>query len=233
MATSPTFLPPSDGANVAYYMQNFDQGCFNYHQIQFVVDALEKSNENPLVILPYKYCRNSFSIYMGSKSIRQVLSKKEKQILQKLTEKNQLYRVPGGCLDDYYWMLASVSNQTRSRNEVDLHVPTDNTEGRWPGTRPMLITNDQMRDHKLGLMEPRLFRRWTSCYIVNYSFTAFVKAESIDREIGFSTADFFSREIQRNETNTGAVWHFPVSDWDLDDRFCIRIPDIIRHRRIT
>jgi hypothetical protein len=205
-------------------MQNFDQGCFNYHQIQFVVDALEKSNENPLVVLPYKYCRNSFSIRVGSKTIRQVLSLKEKQILERLTRKNQLYRVPGGCLDDYYWMLASVSNQTRSRNDINLDVPTNNKEGRWPGTRPMLITNDQMRDHKLGLMEPRLFRRWTSCYIVNYSFTAFVRTESLDREISFSTSDFFSREIQRNESVSGTVWHFPVSDWDLNDRFIIRIP---------
>jgi hypothetical protein len=81
-----------------------------------------------------------------------------------------------------------------------------------------------MRDHKLELLEPRLFRRWASCHIVNYSFTAFVRGESIDREISFSTADFFSREIQSNEMKTGKVWHFPVSDWSLDDRFCVRIP---------
>lgn len=38
----------SDGANVAYYMQNFDRGCFNVHQIHFVVTALEGIGENPL-----------------------------------------------------------------------------------------------------------------------------------------------------------------------------------------
>lgn len=204
-------------------MQNFDSGCFNYHQIQFVVDALEKSNENPLVILPTKYFSSSFYINMGSRGFKQVSTKEDKQIMQKLRQKKQVYQVPARCLDDYYWMLASVSNQTRSRNNVDLDVPSDNAVGRWPGTRPMLITNDQMRDHKLGLMEPRLFRRWTSCYIVNYSFTAFVRAESLDREISFSTADFFSREIQKNETSSGTVWHFPVSDWDFDDRLCLRL----------
>ena len=139
-------------------------------------------------------------------------------------KKGQLYRVPSRCLDDYYWMLASVSNQTKSRNGVDLDVPVDNKDGRWPGARPMLISNDQMRDHKLGLFEPRLFRRWFGCYIVNYNFTAFVGRESVDREIGFSTADIFSREIQANETDAGTTWHIPVSDWNLDDRFCIRIP---------
>lgn len=205
-------------------MQNFDQGCFNYHQLQFVVDALEKSNETPLIVLPYKYCSKSFNIHMGTKSFRQTLSNDEFQIIDKLHKNGQLYRVPAQCLDDYYWMLASVSDQTLSRNGANLDVPHDNKEGRWPGTRPMLVTNDQMRDHKLGLMEPRLFRRWTSCYIVNYCFTAFVKGESIDREISFSTADFFSREIQANETSTGIAWHFPVSDWSLDDRLCVRIP---------
>jgi hypothetical protein len=121
-------------------------------------------------------------------------------------------------------MLASVSDQTSSRRDLDLDVHIENDCGRWPGARPMLISNDQMRDHKLGLLEPRLFRRWYSCYIVNYNFTAFVGKESVDREIGFSTADFFSREIQSNKTDAGTVWHIPVSDWKLDDRFCIRIP---------
>jgi hypothetical protein len=30
-------------------MQNFHDGIFNYHQINFVVDALEKMGENVLV----------------------------------------------------------------------------------------------------------------------------------------------------------------------------------------
>ena len=141
-----------------------------------------------------------------------------------LTKRGQLYRVPPMCLDDYYWMLASVSEQTKSRKDTDLDVSVDNAEGRWPGARPMLISNDQMRDHKLGLMEPRLFRRWFGCYMVNYNFTAFVGQESVDREIGFSTADFFSREIQGHETDSGTVWHIPVTEWKLDDRLCIRIP---------
>jgi hypothetical protein len=149
-----------------------------------------------------------------------------------LKRSGRVFKVPSGCLDDYYWMLASVSPQAMSRDGSDIYVATNNSEGRWPGTRPMLITNDQMRDHKLELMEPRLFRRWYSCHIVNYNFTAFVDDECIDREIGFSTADFFSREIQGNNTSSGSesddgvgtAWHFPVKDWDLNERFCIRVP---------
>ncbi len=205
-------------------MQNFDKGCFNFYQIQFLVDALESMGENPLVILPYKYLLNSFGIMNGTNYRAQHVSPNERNILNNLLDKGQLYRVPARCLDDFYWMLASVSDQTVSRNGIDIDVKPDSVDGKWPGARPMLISNDQMRDHKLGLLEPRLFRRWMSCYIVNYSFTAFVGKESADKEISFSTADIFSREIQCNQTNDGNAWHFPVRDWALDDRLCIRIP---------
>eukprot|EP00567_Pseudictyota_dubia_P013161 CAMPEP_0197438704 /NCGR_PEP_ID=MMETSP1175-20131217/5617_1 /TAXON_ID=1003142 /ORGANISM="Triceratium dubium, Strain CCMP147" /LENGTH=854 /DNA_ID=CAMNT_0042968483 /DNA_START=520 /DNA_END=3084 /DNA_ORIENTATION=+ len=229
--TGPPFTAVVDGANVAYYMQNFDQGRFNYHQIQFVVDALLSMKENPLVIVPYKYTTPSFLVHAGMGRGIQRLGEKEKAILEELTRQGRLWSVPPRCLDDFYWMLASVSDQTASRNGAVLDVLPNDDEGRWPGTRPMLISNDQMRDHKLELMEPRLYRRWYSCHLVNYNFTAFVDDECVDREIGFSTPDFFSREIQGNPSpaksggaGEGTAWHFPVGDWDLNDRFCVRIP---------
>ena len=128
-------------------------------------------------------------------------------------------------------MVASISDQTVSRRDRDMSVASDSS-GRFPGTRPILITNDQMRDHKLELLEPRLFRRWYGCHIVNYNFTAFVMDESVaGNEIRFAQADFFSREVQGNIRPTaeagkwtGVAWHFPVSDWDLDERFVICIP---------
>lgn len=153
-------------------------------------------------------------------------------ILDDLTSSGKLYEVPQRCLDDYYWMLSSVSNQTVSSQGIDLKV-SSNHEGRWPGTRPILITNDQMRDHKLELIEPRLFRRWFSSHIVNYEFTPFVKDISEDREITFVKADSFSREIQSNlsqmkegDSEGVSTWHIPVADWDHHDRFCVRIPQI-------
>lgn len=222
--TGKPFTAIVDGANVAYYMQNFDSGKFNYHQIQFVVDALLKMKETPLVVVPYKYGFNSFRINTGAAGEVQRLNEEERKIRDTLLENGTLYRVPKMLLDDYYWMLASVSDQTMARKGTNLDVAPQNEDGRWPGIRPILVSNDQMRDHKLQLMEPRLFRRWHSCHIMNYNFTAFVDDECVDNEIAFSTADFFSREIQSNPTSSGTAWHFPVSDWDLDDRLVIRIP---------
>ena len=129
-------------------------------------------------------------------------------------------------LDDYYWMLASISNQTVASNGKNLDVNPEQAEAesRFPGTRPMLLSNDLMRDHKLELFDPRLFRRWTASHIVNYNFTAFVRDECIDPEVGFSTPEFFSNEIQANPSAGGMAWHFPVSDWDKNERLVIRLP---------
>eukprot|EP00592_Proboscia_alata_P011396 CAMPEP_0194385956 /NCGR_PEP_ID=MMETSP0174-20130528/83507_1 /TAXON_ID=216777 /ORGANISM="Proboscia alata, Strain PI-D3" /LENGTH=986 /DNA_ID=CAMNT_0039174605 /DNA_START=542 /DNA_END=3499 /DNA_ORIENTATION=- len=217
-----------DGANVAYSGQNFEQGRFNYHQIKFLTDALISMGENPLVIVPYKYTMKTFHTNNGAQKRRQILNDVEQDILFDFRDDGRLYRVPARCLDDYYWMLASVSDQLKPTggkgvdmlhvspniegNETDKISNNINTE-RFPGTRPMLITNDQMRDHKLELLDTRLFRRWTSCHIVNYNFTAFVGNECVDNEIGLSTPDFFSREIQGNPSGDGTAWHFPVSDW--------------------
>lgn len=216
-----------DGSNVAYYMQNFETGRFSYHQIEFVMDALEKAGEYPLVVLPRKYTLDLFSVSVGTNSgtssWKQRLTSAEKRIRNKLMDSDNIAVVPPGFLDDYYWILASVSKQTTSRNGRDLTVPPDDPSLRWPGTRPVLMTNDQMRDHKLGMLEPMIFRRWYSNYIVNYNFPAFVGSECSHPEIGFSPADFFSREIQRNQTSDGDnAWHFPISDMQ-DVWFCLSV----------
>lgn len=210
-----------DGPNVAFYMQNFLNGSFNYHQIKFVVDTLEQMGEKVLVVLPNKYTRDSFSIQRlggNAEHISQKLSTEDRKIRDGLIKDGKMYVVPGGNLDDFYWMYASVSME-------ESYVPPDNAGGRFPGIRPMLISNDKLRDHRMSLLEPRLFRRWYSNFLVNFTFSAFVGERSSSKEIGFKTADIYSREIQGNVDEVqGMVWHFPVADWPPTDCLCVRIP---------
>jgi hypothetical protein len=145
-------------------------------------------------------------------------------LLFSLIEYGKMYSVPARCLDDYFWMLASISNQTNARQHADIHVSTTDDNGRLPGLRPMLVTNDQMRDHKLDLLEPREFRRWCSCHIVNYDIPNFEEDEWEERRVEFHPADFFSREIQGNTHGRGGkAWHFPVTEWSEPDRLCVWI----------
>lgn len=138
--------------------------------------------------------------------------------------------MPQGCLDDYFWLLASVADQVSSqRADVDDTHLEDKPH--WPGSRPVVMTNDQIRDHQeFQFLRPRLFNRWYSSTIMNYNFTGFVDNECVDPEIFFSPADVYSKEIQGNVPDTGKpdfsvgkTWHFPVQDWDTD-WFCIRLP---------
>jgi len=214
-----------DGANVAY----FGWGKVNVHQLIHMVDALEKQGEYPLVVFPEKYTWRKFHLRQG---MIQVLQDEELEFLRRLKERDQMYVVPPMCLDDLYWMLASVSNQTTSTAGQTIHVPKNNTEGRFPGLRPMVISNDKMRDHKMDLLEERAFRRWCCSHIVNYNFTEYIENHTEEREITFNNADVFSDEIQVNgrgggddgEEGGGRVWHFPVSGWDGNERFCLRLP---------
>lgn len=207
-----------DGPNVGLY------GCgkFRYSQVNEVVEELERMGERPLVIMPQKYIGPIFYLRKGPK---QHLSKRDLEFVEKLKEDKKIYIVPHLCLDDYYWMLASVSNQTVSRQSKDLTV-SSSEKGRFPGVRPILVTNDQMRDHKLGLLKSREFRRWSSCHIVNYQIEKTDGDEWEEKTTMLFPADFFSREIQCNPWGEGAArdaWHFPVTEWNENDRFLISI----------
>ena len=207
-----------DGANIAY----FGHGTVRYSQIQHVVEKLEAMNERPLVVMPWKYLQPKFHASVGKV---QALSEKDLAVIARLEEEGKLYEVPTKCLDDYYWMIASIVGDDHET------VGAADDDGRFPGVRPMLITNDQMRDHKLELLEPRLFRRWCSCHIVNYNFPEPYYDEWDARALEFHAADVFSREIQGNPSDSheemndsgSLAWHFPVSEWDQNERFCIRI----------
>lgn len=212
-----------DGANVAY----FGWGKINVHQLYHMVEALKKQGEYPLVVFPQKYTRQKFHLRQG---FMQVLQDEELELLERLKESGQMYVVPPMCLDDMYWMLASVSNQTVSTNGLSIDVAKNNDEGRFPGLRPIVISNDKMRDHKLDLLDERSFRRWACSHIVNYKFTEFIEDQQDEREISFRAADIFSDEIQGNECPDGGMaWHFPVSEWDANERFCLRLPSTYKN----
>ena len=180
----------------------------------------------PIVCVCVGMCLSTFISAHCARAIHVTLLLFLLPSLTRLVESGKMYIVSTRCLDDYYWMIASVSDQAgMSRDEME-KVPPNNPEGRYPGIRPILVTNDKMRDHKLSLLEPRSFRRWTSSHIVNYHFSEYYKNEWNDREIDLFAADFFSREIQGNPSGTSGdrAWHFPVTEWDQHERLCIRIP---------
>jgi hypothetical protein len=209
-----------DGANIGYYLQNCEDGRFSFHQLEFFYNYMKGLGENPLIILPYKYATYSkFEVVVGcelSGSKWQILTNQEQEIRNRLIRENKIFIVPRAQHDDLYWIIATLSNQTASRQGRSLYVHPNNAEGRRPGTRPILISNDQMRDHKFHLSDPRLFLRWCSGHIVNFHIRG--------KKVMVTSPDVFSREIQGNKCADGSTaWHFPIED-TKHDYLCIRIP---------
>ncbi|MQL76105.1 hypothetical protein Taro_008493 [Colocasia esculenta] len=87
-----------DGANVAYYHQNFADGGFSLSQVEAVIKELLESGrgKQPLVILHNKRIMG----LMENDSNRQLLEEWKSQY--------SLYATPNGSNDDWYWLYASV-----------------------------------------------------------------------------------------------------------------------------
>jgi Zc3h12a-like Ribonuclease NYN domain len=91
-----------DGANVAYFHQNNEDGKFSFHQIKFMVDFLERLGENPLVILPSKYGYSNFNISVGAPGYypgkKQFFTQEEINIRENLSQFGKIFFVPAGML---------------------------------------------------------------------------------------------------------------------------------------
>ena len=97
--TGKSFTTIANGANVAYYMQSFEKGWFNYHQIQLMIDTLKERQETLLVVLPYRYTWKEF--FLPSKQEYQRLDRVKTRIMKSLINSGKLYKVPPRCLDNF------------------------------------------------------------------------------------------------------------------------------------
>ena len=108
----------------------------------------------------------------------------------------RLYRVPRGENDDWYWIYASVlqheapsppPSPSPSRDEGAQGLPgAQGNEGSGQGQGAgkglgsmMVVTNDQMRDHWLDMVDPGAFVRWKQSQMLRFDFnmTNFVEGE--------------------------------------------------------
>ncbi|KAK8938995.1 Proteinaceous RNase P 2 [Platanthera zijinensis] len=87
-----------DGANVAFYQQNFADGGFNLSQLDVVVGELQQRSQGkwPLIILHSKRHR----VLMDNPANR--------HILERWSAAGALYTTPSGSNDDWYWLYAAV-----------------------------------------------------------------------------------------------------------------------------
>jgi hypothetical protein len=196
----PDYTVIVDGPNVAYARQNFVGGCFSFHQIDLVVAGLRAEGERVLLVLPHKYTQAvvpNHARYNGAGPCAQhEVTAEERALLDRWTAEGILVVTPVGANDDWYWMLGSVC-----RDDAPARV----------------VSNDQMRDHRLALLEPRPFLRWKTSQLVRFNLShayepdRLAAGEITPPEFQLRRPPAYSPEIQRSVAADGRrVWHIPV-----------------------
>jgi len=184
--------------------------AFKFEQIEQAVQWCKEANLRPLVVLSMKYSKESFTtglLRRGGPSHRktrlaktqqfQRLTEKDTQLLRKWEDDDMLFLVNRGGNDDWYWMLACVS-QT--------------------GQDPFFISNDQLRDHRLRLLAEHAFARWQANAQINFSFVSNPRSASPDLYI--YEPPVWSREIHWDGEKR---WHIPSSTHDWA---CVQMPTL-------
>jgi len=199
--TSQQFSVVVDGPNVAYSKQNFETGCFSYHQIDIVVNKLREEGEKVLVLLPYKYVQPIIPNHarhqghLNFSTAQHVVTGDEMEIIDRWNAEGCLKISPHGSNDDWYWMLSTVIDE---------------------GETVRVVTNDQMRDHRLALLDPRPFLRWKTTRIIRFDFSHAWEPEKIANgtsdipQVTLIQPPVISPEIQRSSDEEHMIWHFPI-----------------------
>ena len=126
-----------DGANVAWYGQNHSRGGFSHAQLDHAMSRLSQLFDDeayePTLFLPRKHVKR--------------LHGHRRKLVESWS--SFLVDVPRGVDDDWFWMRATLSDESE---------------------HAFAVTNDAARDHHLAHVAPRAFRRWLRRHVLRFEF---------------------------------------------------------------
>eukprot|EP00924_Labyrinthula_sp_SR-Ha-C_P008105 augustus_masked-scaffold_11-processed-gene-3.46-mRNA-1 protein AED:0.43 eAED:0.43 QI:0/-1/0/1/-1/1/1/0/556 len=135
-----------DGANIAYYKQNYKDGKFRFSNIASIIEEVEKRTKNWLIILHESHI---FQLNRSLKSkdpfVRHEATE-EKRIYSEWKLKGRIYDVARGANDDWFWLYACVKI----------------------GKEAIFVSNDILRDHHKGMFGTTLFKSWRRCHQAHF-----------------------------------------------------------------
>ena len=172
-----------DGANVGFYMQRPDRNpstSLNFSQIDRVVRHFKEQNKRILLVLHERH--------FHWKRLKD--RPKWTRYIKRWDDAKILYRTPTHMNDDWFWLYACLYSSSN-------------------GKRPIVVTNDLMRDHHFKMLSRRYFLQWRERHVVNFVFPS--RADTA-APIFIFPQSYSSRIQSHDATEEGAPirWHFPV-----------------------
>mmetsp|Transcript_20192 Transcript_20192/g.47390 ORF Transcript_20192/g.47390 Transcript_20192/m.47390 type:complete len:205 (-) Transcript_20192:132-746(-) len=144
-----------------------------------------------------------------------------------LREAGLLFATPHGANDDHYWLYAAL-----------------NGEG---ARKCLVVSNDQMRDHRFDMLAPSCFERWRERHVVGYEVGVYrhggaavegggdgagggteLGAELVERAVRRAAATrvslhfppLYSSVVQSDAA--GREWFFPSAEKEPEEWLCAR-----------
>ena len=157
-----------DGANVGHYaVLNRSRGM-NYEGIECMMNHLENNGKRALLIL-----------HRGR--IKNAPSDTARKLVAKWAQEGNMYVVPFGDNDDWYWLYAAV------------HVMSC-----------IVVSNDLMRDHVFESLSGRYFKWWRERHVAKFTYRVSEKG-SHDVVVRMPTP----HSVRVQQSFCGLFWHMP------------------------
>ena len=170
-----------DGANVGYFGRRPPKDKLSFQQIDRVIHALMSE--------PSSYGKKVLLILHQRHFKR--LSNSQYRIVDAWKRDRILYQTPHRMNDDWFWLYAAVYSSQFVR-------------------QPLVITNDQMRDHHFQMLSQRCFLKWRERHVVRFGFSNLYDFR-VPPTFWFPLP--YSTQIQ----DSASSWHFPVSQRNQQD----------------
>ena len=165
-----------DGANVGFFGRRPPKERLSFEQIDRAVRAVTSGASSS---------GKRVLLILHQRHFKR-LSERQHRLVEAWKRNRILYQTPHRMNDDWFWLYAAVYSSKY------VH-------------QPLVITNDQMRDHHFQMLSQRCFLKWRERHVVRFGFSNLYDYR-VPPTFWFPLP--YSTQIQ----GSGTSWHFPVRE---------------------
>ncbi|KAL9189388.1 hypothetical protein ACHAXT_009063 [Thalassiosira profunda] len=130
-------------------------------------------------------------------------------VIYRLQRRGNFYVIPESYDAKLFYVMATLVDQKRARN---------NSREQQEPVCPVLVTKEKLIERQQNVMDPALFREWRRHHYYKQGDGMLKFLPVLRRKIECNDGP------SSNGGNASTVWHFPVFDWSINERYVVRLP---------